>query len=205
MAWLDAAGKDALLEAVRAVEVRSCAELVVVVRARSAGYRQADLVLGALAAYATLGFMLFSPWPFGLAWIFVDPAVVGLLAALATAHVAPLRRVLTPAAQRRAAVRAAACGVFFEKGVGHTRGRTGILVYLSQLERMAEVLADRGVLAAVDPKAWAEAVGGVDAAMARAEGSVAVARRIEALAAILGPCLPRSGDDVNELADEVAG
>ena len=61
-AFLDDRGKEALRGAVRAVEERSAAEVVILVRERSGPYLHASLLSGAIAAYLTLWFQLFSPW-----------------------------------------------------------------------------------------------------------------------------------------------
>jgi putative membrane protein len=113
-----------------------------------------------------------------------------------------MRRLLTPRAARRRRVRAAAAALFHEKGVHGTVGRTGILVHVSLLERDCEVIADAGVTEAVDEEAWADAVGAVREAVSAGGDALELASRIEALAAVLEPALPRAPGDVNELPDE---
>jgi putative membrane protein len=202
--FLDERAKVALSSAVRSVEARSSAEVVIAVRARSSDYRQADVAAGALVAYAALGFMLFSPWPFEVWWIFLDPLLAGVAGALLAAPFPAVRRAFTSAAARRRAVESAARASFVEKRVGETGERAGLLVYVSLLERTALVVADRGVRDAVEAQAWAQAVGGIDAAVARGETGEAVAGRIAALGEVLERALPRRAGDVNELSDEVS-
>lgn len=203
--FLHERAKSDLTGAIRAVESRSAAEVVIAVRAASGSYLHADLLAGILAAYAVLGFMLFSPWPFHLEWIFVDPAVFGVIAAFAAARTPAVRRALTSVAARERAVNSAARSAYHERGVGLTRDRTGVLVYVSLLERRAVVLADRGVVDRVEAAVWAERVAAIDAAVARGEDGVAVARLVAGLSDVLAAALPRATGDVNELADEVGG
>ena len=202
--FLDDGAKAALTAAARSVEERSSAEVVIAVRGRSSTYRQVDVAVGALAAYAALGFILFSPWPFDVWWIFIDPLLAGVGGALLAAPFPAVRRALTAPATRRRAVETAACAAFLEKRVGETRDRTGLLVYVSLLERGASVVADRGIRDAVDAKAWAQGVAAIDAAVARCEKGEAVAARIAALGEVLARALPRRAGDVNELSDEVS-
>jgi putative membrane protein len=201
--FLQDSDKTSLLDAVRDAERRSSAEVVVAVRGRSGSYLHADLIVGCLCACFALWFQLFSPWEFELEAILLGPLVVGAVAAMLTARTAPLRRLLTPRSGRRERVRIAAILAFHEKGVTHTRERTGLLVYVSLLERAVEVIADRGITTRVPAAAWAEKVGAIDAAVARGENGTAVAARIKELADVLEPALPRQADDVNELPDEV--
>ena len=81
------------------------------------------------------------------------------------------------------------------------RGRTGVLVFLSLLEGMAELVYDVGVEIHVEP----EEHEALRAALERAlpEKGVAVAAALEKLGDLLEPRLPRAEDDVNELPDEV--
>ena len=70
----------------------------------------------------------------------------------------PLGAVLTPRAIRREHVHAAALTQFRARGIGATRGHTGILIYVSLPDRIAEVVADTGIYARVAPDHWATTV-----------------------------------------------
>jgi len=200
--FLTDAAKAALLDAVRAVEARSAAEVVVAVRERSGSYLHADLVAGIVAANLVLFYQLFSPWEFSLPLIQVAPTGVGLLVGLATSITPWARRALTPRRTREAMVRTAARATFVDKGVAGTRARTGILIYVGVLERTAEVVADVGVTRAVPADRWAAATARVSQSARHGDGA-AVAAAVAGLTDVLAAALPRSADDVNELADEV--
>lgn len=195
--------RRALSEAVRAVEAACSAELVVAVRARSGPYLHADLIAAIGAAVAVLLFLLFSPSPFGLAWFVIDPVLVGFLAGLASSRSPALRRALTRPELRRRQVEVLAKATFLEKRVQQTAGRTGILLFISILEREAELVVDIGVEPLATTESWKHAVEDIRAAVRSGAGGVEVAGRVRALAAILGPALVRSADDVDELPNEV--
>jgi putative membrane protein len=195
--------KKALTGAVQAVEASSSAELVISVRPSSGYHLHADLLAGLAAAFAALAVLLYSPWTFGLAWFIVDPLVAAALGALVSSRSPALRRLLTPPSVRRRQVETAARAMFVEKRIHRTTGRTGILLYVSLLERDAAVVVDLGVETAAATAGWREAVAGIETAVRRGEDGAAVARRVEALAAVLSPVLVRSVEDVDELANEV--
>ena len=201
--FLTDATKQALSGAVRAVESVCSAELVIAVRPSSGTYLHADLLTGLAAAFAALAFLLWSPWTFGLAWFVVDPLIAAALGALISSRSPGLRRLLTPGAVRRRQVETAARSVFVEKRIHRTSGRTGILLYISLLERDAAVVVDLGVEPVATTESWKDAVAGIEQAVRAGEDGVAVARRVEALAAVLSPVLVHCEDDVDELADEV--
>lgn len=194
--------RRALGDAVRAIEAQSRAEVVVAIRARSGSYVATDLAFGVAVGWLTLAVLLFSPWEFAWEWILLDPLLFGALAGLGSSRLALLRRALTPASVRRRRVAEAAKAAFWDKGVGGTSGRTGMLCYVSVLEREVEILADAGITAHVDGEAWAAAVATVRRAIAEGGDGRALAEALGALAAPLAR-LGRDADDVNELPDEV--
>jgi putative membrane protein len=195
--------KAALSAAVRAVESCSSAELVVAIRPRSGSYLHADLTAGILAGLAALAVLLYSRWTFALVWFLIDPFVVGGLAGLAASRSAAARRALTGRRTRRERVETAARATFVERRIHGTGGRTGILLYISVLEREAVVVVDVGVEALAATDAWRKAVGEIEEAVRNGADGTAVAERIRGLAALLGPALERSAADVDELPDEV--
>jgi putative membrane protein len=196
-------GKAALAAAAREVEAASDAEVVIAVRPQSGPYRDADLLAGIAAALATLAFQLFSPWEFELAWIFVETILVGMAGAVLASRMPPLRRLLTSVRRRREAVHAAACAAFHDKGIGGTARSTGILIYVSLLERTAEVLPDRGVAGRVEGAVWSERVAAIQDAVQRRAPATELAARIAALKPLLAARLPRTAGDVDELQDEM--
>ena len=193
--------RAAFRAAIESIERASCAEVVVAVRRHSASWHHAHLLAGVAAAIAAHAYMLFAAHPFSTPALFWGPIVAGVLVGVASTLVLPLERWATPRSRRRDAVRRAARATFVERGIRRTRDATGILVYISVVERMAELIADDGILAAVSAEDWAAACAAVDAAVA--DGAVATARALERLAPILAHALPAPHDDVNELPDDM--
>ncbi|HKI02856.1 MAG TPA: hypothetical protein VKK31_12850 [Thermoanaerobaculia bacterium] len=201
--FLTSESKAALSEAVGAVESCSSAELVVAVRPRSGSYLHADLLFGILAGLAALAILLYSRWEFALVWFLVDPALVGALAGLAASRSDVLRRVFSRSWTRRQRVETAARSTFVERRIHGTTGRTGILLYVSVLEREAAVVVDVGVEALAATDAWRKAVKAIEEAVRHGADGTAVAARLRELATLLGPALERSAEDVDELPNEV--
>ena len=195
--------KKALTEAVREVEACSSAELVVAVRARSGSYLHADLIAGIVTGIAALAFLLFSRWEFGLFWFVIDPVVAGFLGGLIASRFPGLRRALTRPAVRRRLAETAARSLFVEKRVHGTAGRTGILFYISVLEREAIFVTDVGIKTLAAAESWQRTISAIETGVRQGEDGIRIAERLRGLAAICGPALPRATDDVDELANEV--
>lgn len=199
--WLDEPAQRAFADAVLEVERASAAEVVIAVRRSARRWPHVPLVVGIVAAWAALGFMLYVDHAFSLPSILVDPFVFGALVGAASLLAPPLVRLLTPASIRRRAVVEAARAQFQASGIHRTRGRTGVLVYCALTERMAAVVADDGVLTTIDVTRWHKAELAIDAAIGR--GGVATADAVRALGPLLAPGLPRGADDRNELPDAI--
>lgn len=186
--------------AIRTIEGVSSAEVVVALRRRSHGYRHANVIVGAIVAFAALSVMLFASEPFTLGAILLDPFLVGLGAGWLVELTPGIKRALTPAARRRRHVERAARATFIERNIHATTGRTGVLVYLSWLEQQVVVVPD---IAVVD-KVPADAIAALERELTERmrEGKL-VAERLAAFAPALAKALPRRDDDVNELPDSL--
>ena len=200
-AFFEPTARSRAKAAIEAIEAQTSAEIVVALRNASGDYRAADWLSGAIVALASLVAMLYLPWTFALHFIVVDVVLAFAVGALASVTIGPWRRLLTPARVRAANVRAAACQAFVDRGVGRTRGRSGVLVFVGVFERTVEVVGD----VAIDPQGLA----GFDASVAELRAAVQATslERFLAALATLGPVLaarfPHGDDGVNELPDEV--
>lgn len=203
--FLQPDAKKKLKAAVESVEQRSAAEVVVAVRPWSAVYRNADYLGGAVLSYAGLAYMMYAELVFSLPAILINTALLFALGAVAVSLITPLRRALAGGKRLDQSTEAAAQATFYKLGVGSTRDRSGILVYVSLAEKRCRVVEDVGVKANVDKARWTDAAAAVEAAVREAgvgiEGVDRLARAIEALGPQLEKALPRREDDVNELPD----
>jgi putative membrane protein len=199
--FLDAAARIAFASAIEDIERGSAAEVVVAVRRRSAAYLHANLAIGAAAAIAGLAAMLFSAHVFALSSILVDPFVVGGIAGVVVELLPGVKRGLSPRAMRRREVLRAARATFVERGIHRTRDRSGLLVYISWLEREVALVGDAGIERVLSDDARTEAARALTTAMPA--GGAAVARELARLAPALAAGLPCRADDTNELPDAI--
>jgi putative membrane protein len=199
--FFDDEARAAFKRAIEAVENASAVEVVVAVRRRSARYLHANVVVGTLLAFVGLAVMLYAEHAFSLPSILVDPFVVALLAGGVVELTPALKRWLTTPAARRRQVDRAARATFVERGVHHTTGRSGVLVYISWLEREISLVADVGLAHALPDGALATLEVALTRAMRR--GGTAVARALEAAAPAMALAMPHSDEDINELPDDL--
>lgn len=193
--------KQALTRAVEAVELGSSAEVVVAVVPASTSPLVPALLAATMGAAFGLAFLLFSPWPFSHAAILIDSMLCGAVAYAVCHRSTWLQRVLTPVSVVKRCVQHAAKAEFVDRGVVETRGRTGLLVFVSQLECVARVVADRGVLASVDAERFQRGVARIEQLVSARRGWNELAGAVADLGPILADAFPRGDDDINELGD----
>lgn len=207
--------------AVAKAERASDGEIVTIVAPRSDAYHDVGLHYAVLAMLLvpTIGALLPQAWiDWSLALIFgwnasasfrllmlllvVKMAAVFLIVRFACAWM-PLRMALTPASTKTRRVRRRAVELFRAGTEKRTRGRTGILLYLSLLEHRAEIVADEAIHGRVEADVWGEAMAAlVDGVKAGRPGE-GMALAVERIGAVLAECLPPTLDNPNELPDRL--
>ncbi|HEY8614858.1 TPM domain-containing protein [Phenylobacterium sp.] len=116
----------------------------------------------------------------------------------------PVRRLLTPRALKRERVRREAQAQFLGKNLHATRERTGVLIYVSLWEHMAELIADEGIASQVEPQVWDRCMAALTAGLKRGEPAAGFAAAVGLCGDILAERFPaRPGDNPNELPDTV--
>jgi putative membrane protein len=184
-------------DAVRELEQRSSAELVVEIRARSGSYAHADARFAALLVLISLVVLVFMPWVVPPITVLLDAVALYVLGLAIARRSSSLRRLLTTRAERGQAVQTHAAALFHRRGVANTSGETGVLLYVSLLERRMEVLADRGLLRTVAANDWNAALAELHAE--RAIDPEAVIAAIARLGAIIERDAPAIGVNEDEL------
>ena len=173
-------------------------------RRRCGNYRHTDLFVGAALGFATLLVLLFHPIEFSVDWMPLNVLCAFVLASYVCATVSPIRRLFTSRALMDDQVRVAARAAFYDMGISQTRGRTGVLVFVSFFERRVVVVPDSGIHVAELGPDWAIATEALEAAVRVTPDFPAFLTALRSLGPPLAAALPVQPDDVNELPDEPA-
>lgn len=199
--------------AVRTAEDKISGEIVPVFVEKS-GIYTISLYRGflAFAALAFLAIILFDRYAnyfqdlavYDPLMIFLWVVMVGMLGALITHYVDPLKRLMMSQTHLDRATRQRAENAFLEEEVFATRHRTGIMIFVSFFEREVIVMADRGISKVVEQKEWDKLVRGITQNIKQGK----VTEGIEAAILRSGEILFEKGfiktkDDVNELRDDL--
>jgi putative membrane protein len=202
MTVFDEASATQIEAAIAAVEKKTAGEVVVATSTRSGRYFHERITFGAAVGF-TSGLAVHAVAPaLGATWIFLAQLVAGL-ATFLLASLPPVLRLLVGGRELERIVGEAALRTFAERGIFDTRERTGVLVFLSELERRAVVLGDKGIHARVGAEGWARLVGELTASLAAHHGADGVCRVVAEIGEVLARDVPPRPDDTNELPNAV--
>jgi putative membrane protein len=183
-------------------ERNTAGELVVVVARQSAHYGTHRVMWAAVTALVASGVLdLFWPSIPG-AWLLTLEGLLGLWLWWLLGRPALLRRIV-PAEEQHRAVNNRVKQLFIERGVTETRDRSGVLVFLSELEHRVEILADRGIHEHVGGEAWSEMVRVVVQEIRGGKAAAGLATIIDRIGRELAAKFPPRPDDTNELPNQV--
>jgi len=189
--------------AVRGAELTTSGEIVPVVVERSDSYADVRIGAAAIAAIA-LGALVLELLPSHTAWLV--PTQICVFAALCLVFGwRPLLGLVAPNPLFAERVHRAAEHTFHEAGMVETRDRTGILIYVSLLERRVEVLADRGIHQRVPDGTWDVVVERVLQGIRENRADEGLIDGIRLCGEILAGTFPPRPDDANELPDRPRG
>ena len=115
-----------------------------------------------------------------------------------------VRRALTPRAFKRDRVRRRALEQFAAKNLHLTRDRTGVLIFVSFAEHMAELIADEGIADHVEPRIWDEAMAALVAGLRRGAPGEGICAAVNMCGEVLAERFPPDErDNPDELPNAV--
>lgn len=216
------ADRRAIADAITVAERATTGEIVCVVSDRRDRYAATGLTWAALLAFALpLAASLLGVGPDRIAalndWSSGDPgedvrraieayAAVQIVVFVVLAALLVRTRLgaaLTPKAIKREHVHAAATTQFRAGGIGTTRGHTGVLIFVSLPDRIAEVVADTAIFARVSPDHWATTVTALTDGIKAGTPGAGFVRAIELAGAVLAEHFPAAEDNPDELPNRL--
>lgn len=144
--------RDRIAQAISAAERNTSGEIVAVVAPQSSSYLYAPFLWAAVVALSV-------PWPlikltwWPSTWIYIAQMATFLLL-LAVLLPKAVRRHLVPKSLQTSLARRRAREQFLVQNLHTTRGRTGVLIFVSVAERHAEIVADAAIDARVPAGTW---------------------------------------------------
>lgn len=188
-------------EAIVSAERQTSGEIVVVVAAQSDGYHYVPPlvagIVGLLVPWVLIYFTELDLVSIYLVQLAVFAIVTALLLPLA------IRLALVPKAVQRLHAHRRAVEQFLVQNLHTTRGRTGVLLFVSVAEHYAEIIADERINERVAPGTWKSIVDGLTAAIGSGHPTDGFVTAIAAIGAMLAEHFPPGASAANELPDHL--
>lgn len=201
--------RERIRQAVQQAELVTKGEIVPMIVPASAIYREASYRTGLMLALLALALLLtieiyWLPWGWhagNAGWLLLAVvAAYGLGQWLGRIPV--VIRFVTSRERMAHKVTLRAEQAFYKHGLHNTKGRTGILILVSLLERRVHVLADKGINDRVPAGTWDGLVTGIIEGIRTGQATDAICAAIATCGALLAQVSPAgSGDNPNELPD----
>ncbi len=195
--------RERIKKTTRDVESRTIGEVAVMVVDSSDKYREAEVIGGIflsslISLVLTISFFHSTIWsyvPLSFLFFFPSKFIFQKFPVLKTAFIG-LRRKELAVMQR--AVRA-----FYEKGLYKTKRNTGVLFFLSLLERKVWVLADKGIYEKIDQESLNRFAKNVSQGIKEGHACDTLCEAIKESGELLTKHFPITTGDIDELSDEV--
>jgi putative membrane protein len=215
MSLLTSDEKELIDRAVKEAEASTGGEIVTAIIPESDDYALRELI--AASAAALIAFIAMALFPSGLNQLadrlfwHDSPSLLPLMMLTLSLAVGALafwivqipaldrfivgRQVMSEAVHRRA------LRYFIECGAGDTLDRTGVLLFISVLERRVELIADKGINDRVVPDSWDRIVSSLVRGIGERRTASAIVTAVQEIGMVLSEHVPRRETDTNELND----
>ena len=203
------AERERIRQAVQQAERVTKGEIVPMIVPTSALYREAGYRTGLILALLSLALLLtieiyWLPWGWhagNAGWLLLA-VVVSYGLGQWLGRVPMVVRLVTSRERMAHKVALRAEQAFYKHGLHQTKGRTGVLILVSILERRVHILADKGINDHVPAGTWDGLVNGILDGIRTGQATDAICAAIAKCGALLAQVSPAgSGGNPNELPD----
>lgn len=192
---------DKVNAAIQEAEKRTDAELVAVLAHQADDYRYIPTLWAALIALLVPGLTWLSGWWLDtLEILLIQLGVFFALAVLL--RLPPIMFRIIPRSVRHWRAANLARRQFMENNLHHTVADSGVLIFISEAEHYAEIIADRGIDQHVSADHWQQLLDDLIAAIRRGETQQGLIACIEACGNLLAEHVPATSEK-NELPNHL--
>jgi putative membrane protein len=195
--------KEEISQAIKSVEKRTIGEVAVILVEQSDPYPEGEF-LGSILMGGLLAFILTLIFFHGQIWFLIPLHFLFALPLFVLFRKMPVFKIPFIGTRRKEdAVRRRALQAFYEKGLYKTRGNTGVLFFLSLLERKVWVLADKGIYERIKQEKLNHFARQVSGGLKEGRAGQSLVQAIRQAGDLLAEHFPMAPGDTDELPDEV--
>jgi putative membrane protein len=198
------ADKARVAEAIRAAEAKTSGEIFCVIAGRSSSYGLVPMAWASAFALLVPLPLIYLPGFAGTpaATIYLVQLLSFVLFAVGLSRPG-IRFHLVPRSMKHDRAHAEALRQFWAQGLHNTQNRTGVLIFASQAERYAEIVADANINEKVTPDVWQRAVDALISNIKAGKPGDGFVAAVEQCGAVLAQHFPPSALDRDELPNKL--
>jgi putative membrane protein len=204
--FISPTGIHAVVQAVKVAEEKTSGEIIPMIVRRSSSLGHLGFQIFTFACllatflYLALEKLTLIEHP---AWIAMALVVILWPISEWLARFQWLQRLFTIPAEQMWQVNARATLEFYGSGFQRTQNHTGVLIFLSLMERKCVVLADEGIAAKLPPETWSTIVDKIIAGIREGKTSEGLIAGIQECGRILTEHFPIKGPHQNEISNQL--
>lgn len=194
--------KNQLWKTIADIEDNSQVEIVVIIRDKSENYTDIPCYWGIWLSFLSFTYVMFSPDIFTDAVIYLTPFLVFLIS-YSISYIPIIRRLSISKNRSKRNVEIMARALFQKGGLYHTQNKIGILIYVSLLEQIVYIVADRGIELAVPVEDLEKLKTDFNRVFKTRYIASALIHQLQQSKMIFQQYLPALEDDINELPNNL--
>lgn len=204
---LTPAEKAKVTRAIASAEQQTSGEIVVVATRQSDDYLHAPLHLAAALALAVpllvplIAYLV--PWAAVSFWLLYLIQLLTFIIIAGVLSLPTLRYWITPRALMRKYAHRNATSQFLTRNMHTTKGRSGVLIFVSLLERYVEIIGDTEISAKVSANTWQDIISQMLPLLTEDKLDDALVLGVERAGDLLASHFPPGADNPNELPDHL--
>jgi putative membrane protein len=187
---------------IESLEAVTSGEIVPVIARKSSSYKTVEAVDAFVLSYIFM-FIFYAVHKSLTPTSIVVLTIVAMLVIMLMSQFKFLKRIFVPKILMKHKVHSAAMMSFYRHSVYNTKERTGILIYISLMERMVVVIGDEGIHSKVGDEAWSSVISTIVDGIKKKKLTHGIVNGVESCRTLLMKHFPASSDNKNELSNRV--
>lgn len=192
-----------LYDTIKKIEDSSLVEIVVIIKPASGKYRDIPVWSGLVFAFLLYTFFMFSPIEFDVYLIYIFTILSFIAIYLLVSATSFVQKMFVNKARKNRNVEIKARAIFQKGGIGFTKKQTGVLFYISLLEKSVFILPDRGAERAVPIEEWQNMNTDFHKIFTDTDIADELLKKLNIWQPVFAKYIPPVENDVNELSDDL--
>ncbi|MCB0421273.1 MAG: TPM domain-containing protein [Bdellovibrionales bacterium] len=201
--YLSKEESEKISEIVKDIELHTSGEVVPVIIKSSSTVGHVPLIL--LPFTLLVGFFILSEWHFNLEseWLMLINISTSIILTKILSPLSFIERLLTPKGDQQHQVELRAEKEFYDSQLSATQGQTGILIFISLMERQVVVLGDQAISQKLPSETWQSVVDIIVTGIKKKNLFLGLEGGLQACGKILREHFPIQDNDTNELQNHL--